>query len=237
MLYLISLGIRDEKDISLKALEAGRTCDKLYLEQYTTQTAPPLTLEKLFGKRIKQLKRAELEEKAGSLLNEAKTNEVGILIGGDALFATTHLSLILDCKKQGIPYKIIHGSSILTAVGESGLSLYKFGEIVTVPRWKENFQPSGFYETILKNKKMGLHSLILLEIDMGVKEGMGILLGIERRKRKKLFHSLLVAISKMGSEEQVMGYGTAKDLEGEAPAVLLLPGRLNAFEKEFLEHL
>ena len=37
MLYLISLGIWDEKDISLKGREAGKSCEKLYWEQYTTR--------------------------------------------------------------------------------------------------------------------------------------------------------------------------------------------------------
>lgn len=36
MLYLIGLGLWDEKDISLRGLEAVRKCDHVYLEAYTS---------------------------------------------------------------------------------------------------------------------------------------------------------------------------------------------------------
>jgi diphthine synthase len=236
MLFLISLGISDEKDMSLKALEAGRACDRLYVEWYTSRSnATVAGLERLFGKRIHVLERAGLEEKSGKIIREAGERDVGILVGGDALFATTHLSLVLECRNRGIPWRIIHGSSILTAVGESGLSLYKFGEVVTVPRWKEKYRPRGFYETILNNRKMGLHSLILLETDMPAEEGLEILRKIERRRKKKLFQGKVVSVSRAGSGEQVIRY--SKEAFGLPPAVLILPGRLNAFEKEFLESL
>ena len=35
-LYFIGLGLADEKDISVKGLEVVRSCDKLYLESYTS---------------------------------------------------------------------------------------------------------------------------------------------------------------------------------------------------------
>ena len=239
MLYLISLGLGGN-DVSLKGVEAGKSCEKLYAEFYTTRMNTDIQkLERLFGKKVMVLERRDLEEGSGKLLREAKEKDIGILVGGDVLFATTHLSLVLECKKREITFDIVHGPSILTAVGESGLSLYKFGEIVTVPRWKEHYQPSGFYETILKNKKTGLHSLILLEINMGVREGVEILLRIEKRKKKRLFHGSkkMIAVSKAGAGEQVIWYGRVEELEGEAPAVLILPGRLNAFEREFLDSL
>ena len=35
MFYFISLGLYDVNDMSLKALEIARSCDKLFLESYT----------------------------------------------------------------------------------------------------------------------------------------------------------------------------------------------------------
>lgn len=36
MLYIIGLGLGDEKDITLRGLEAVRKCDKVYIEAYTS---------------------------------------------------------------------------------------------------------------------------------------------------------------------------------------------------------
>jgi diphthine synthase len=36
MLYVIGLGLADEKDISVKGLEAVKSCTRLYLEAYTS---------------------------------------------------------------------------------------------------------------------------------------------------------------------------------------------------------
>jgi len=243
MLHLISLGIWDEKDLSLKALEAGRSCEKLYWEQYTTRMNTSLEkLEKLFGKKVELLERGSLEEDSGKILEESKTKNIAVLVGGDALSATTHSSLILDCRKAEIPFRIIHGSSILTAAGESGLSLYKFGETVSVPCQEGNFRPSGFYETILRNRKSGLHSLVLLDVGMNPVEGIKILLEIEKNKKEKLFQSeRIVSLAGIGSETQEIVFDSAENLAKskklKAPAVLVLPGRLNEFEKEFLEIL
>ena len=35
MLYIVGLGLADEKDISVKGLEIVRTADRVYLEAYT----------------------------------------------------------------------------------------------------------------------------------------------------------------------------------------------------------
>lgn len=36
VLYLVGLGLGDEKDITVKGLEAVRRCSKVYLEHYTS---------------------------------------------------------------------------------------------------------------------------------------------------------------------------------------------------------
>ena len=36
MLYVIGLGLSDEKDITVKGLEAVRRCQRVYLESYTS---------------------------------------------------------------------------------------------------------------------------------------------------------------------------------------------------------
>ena len=36
MLYVIGLGLSDEKDITVKGLEAVKQCERIYLESYTS---------------------------------------------------------------------------------------------------------------------------------------------------------------------------------------------------------
>lgn len=36
MLYVIGLGLSDEKDITVKGLEAVQSCERVYLEAYTS---------------------------------------------------------------------------------------------------------------------------------------------------------------------------------------------------------
>jgi len=63
MLYLIGLGIYDERDITLRALEVLRDVESVYAEFYTSASNVNLkNLEELIGKRIHVLSRCDLEE-------------------------------------------------------------------------------------------------------------------------------------------------------------------------------
>jgi len=134
VLVLISIGLADERDMSLRALEAARECDILLSEFYTNKiNTNTEKLSKLIGKPVREISRKDLEENFNWILEEAKNKNVGILVGGDCLVATTHYSIVLEAKKLEIPVKIIHGSSIISAIGETGLHLKKFGPYVTIP--------------------------------------------------------------------------------------------------------
>ncbi|MBI4020733.1 MAG: diphthine synthase [Candidatus Aenigmarchaeota archaeon] len=241
MLTLISTGLGDEQGMSLRAFEAAKACDVLYAEQYTTLLAPLERFERLLGRPVQALERVDLEDRSARLVKQAASKDVGILVGGDALSATTHTALLLECKMAGVAARVIHGSSILTAIGEAGLSLYKFGETVTVPRWQPGYRPAGFYATVAKNRKAGLHTLILLDIGMTVREAATELLAIEKARKGRLFRERVVVLSRAGSLRQAILYDTLAQLADREdlspPVALCLPGRLNAFEQEFLDTL
>lgn len=233
MLYLISMGIRDEKDLTIRGLEAAKKCDEVYAEFYTTNMHTDVgKLSKLIGKKVTELKRTDLEEDSGKILKKAKEKNIAILVGGDALVATTHVSLLMDAKKEGIETKVIHGSSVLTAIGETGLQPYKFGKTTTL---SEDFQKSC-YETILLNRKAGLHTLVLLDIGMDTVKGLETL-----TKRLKPEEKAVVACHLGG--DSVITYGRIGDilkdktLSDKTPAVIIIPGKLHFMEKEFLDSL
>jgi diphthine synthase len=243
MLYLVGLGIWDEEDISLKGVKTCKKADKVYAELYTSVWGGKLEkIEKIIKKKVSVLKRRDLEEGSHKLIKEAKRKNIVILVPGDPLSATTHTGLMDEAKKEGIKVEVVHSSSVFTAITETGLSLYNFGKTVTVVTPSKKYKPDSFYDTIKENMDRGMHTLVLLDINMSVEEGLSILMEIERKKRKHILRpgKRVVVASSIGSPKRSIKYGTVLELTDEdfpPPAVIVIPGQMNFFEREFLEKL
>lgn len=239
MLYLIGLGLWNEKNLTLEGIEAAKECDVLYLEEYTSKLfgTNKQKLEEVLGKKIQVIPRNSVE--SGEILNYAKSNVIGLLIGGDPLTATTHTDLILQAKEKNIKTKIIHNSSIYTAIAETGLQIYKFGRATTVTFWTDNYKPTSFYEIIKENQKQGLHTLVFLDIDqekqkyMSINEALSTLLECGLNKTQKV-----IGCARIGSEDQIIKYDTVEKLIefdfGKPLHILIVPGKLHEKEEEFL---
>jgi diphthine synthase len=161
-LYLIGLGLSDEKDITIKGLEIVRQCHTVYLESYTSLLA--VTKEKLenfYGRPLIEADR-ELMELSNEILEATKSGDVAVLIVGDPFSATTHTDLVLRAREKNINVEIIHNASIMTAIGVTGLQLYNFGRTVTVPFWTDTWRPTSFYDKIKINLSGEMHTLCLL---------------------------------------------------------------------------
>jgi len=240
MLSLVGIGLWDEKDILVSGIEACKLADRVYCELYTAAWGGNLKkLGKMIGKEIEVLKREDLEENSDRLIEEAKRWDIVILVPGDPLTATTHIHLVMECKKRCIDFKIIHSSSIYTAVAKTGLQLYKFGRTTTVPAASGKYAATSFFDAIVENAKAGLHTLVLLDRDMGTKQGLRILKDVERKKGKKILRHAVLC-SKIGSKAEKIVYGKVSDLleaDLPPPAVIIIPGKLHFVEKEFLETL
>src|SRR3989338_1302946 len=136
MFYLIGLGL-NVKGISIEGMEAVKKCQKAYLESYTVELPYKVgELEKSLGKKVVELDRAAVESEM--FVEEAKKKDIAMLVYGSPLAATTHISLLLKCKKENIPSKIIHSASVIDAIAETGLQLYKFGKTASMPKWQGN---------------------------------------------------------------------------------------------------
>jgi len=244
MLTLVGLGLSDEKDLTLKGLEAAKSADKVYIELYTGKWFGSLeNLSKIIGKQISELTRKDLEENSNKILQEAKIKNVVIFVQGDPLVATTHFPLLHDAKKQLVETKLIHNSSIISAIAETGLHIYKFGPIVTIPfpEKTKGKSPKSIAEIIKANKKRELHTLCLLDVVseesryMTINQGLQILLS-EKIITKK---DILVAFAKAGSDKPLIVYNTVDNLLkkfiNEIPAVIVITGKLHFTEKEYLE--
>ena len=237
MLYLIGLGLSD--DVSQRAIEIAKKCD-CYAELYTNKWLGSFEqLQRAIGKEIKILKRADLEENLDRLLLSVKNRDVVLFVPGDPLAATTHIDIVIEAKKREIPIRILHNASIFSAIGETGLQLYKFGRTATVPF---NKQLAAVKDSIKANKKTGLHTLLLLDLDaefglyMGIADALKILVEAKILKEK----DMLVGVGALGTDAAEIKYTTAKELlnlQIPTPSVLILPGKLHFKEKEFLEML
>jgi diphthine synthase len=243
MLYLVGLGIWDEGDITLKGIQVCKKSGKVYAELYTSAWGGDLKkLEKVIGKGIKVVQRSDMEENASRLVKEAKKRDIAILVPGDPLSATTHSGIMDEAMKSNVRVEVVHSSSVFTAVAETGLSLYNFGKTITVVAPGKKYRPDSFYETIRENIGKGMHTLLLLDIDMSVQEGLNVLMEIEGKKQKKVLTDKtdVIVASAIGSPEKLIKYGNVLELAGQdfpPPAVIIIPGRLNFFEREFLEKL
>ena len=236
MLYLIGLGLNDEKDLTLKAIETAKKCE-CYCELYTSIWKGSLeNLKSLIGKDIKMLKRKDLEENAELLIEEARQKDIAIFMPGDPLAATTHFNLAFEARRKRIPVKIIHNSSIFSAIGETGLQLYKFGKTSTIPL---NGKLENVKKTVKDNKKLGLHSLLLLDIDNELSINMNVPDALKLLLKNRIVSQFdqVVTFSNAGGDSGIF-YDTVKNLISKSinlPAVIIIPGKMHFREKDFLE--
>ncbi len=164
MLYLIGCGLGDVEDISVKALKIIKKCDKVVLEHYTSiLKSNTKEMEAFFECKIEIADRQVIEE-TPTFLNEAMTLDVCLLVVGDPFSATTHADLLLRAHELQVPITAIHNASIMNAVGGCGVSLYHYGQTVSIPLWEGTWQPSSFYDKIESNMNQNLHTLCLLDI-------------------------------------------------------------------------
>ncbi|MBI1972176.1 MAG: diphthine synthase [Candidatus Aenigmarchaeota archaeon] len=245
MLTLVGLGLWDETDISLKGIEEVKRADVVYAELYTgLWNGSVERLEELSGKDVVILKRRDVEERSGRIIDEARSKRVCFLIQGDPLAATTHPDLLTQSAKAGVETRVIHASSIFTAVAECGLQIYKFGKTVTIPLPEKTggVLPESVYGAIKGNLSLGLHTLLLLDIDVEnnknllAEEALQIL---EKLDTENLLRGRkIVVMSLLGSGKSRIVYGKIEELLKDGyglPAVLIIPGNLHFAEEEFLE--
>jgi diphthine synthase len=253
MLTFIGLGLYDEKDITVKGLEAVRNADMVFAEFYTSHLVGT-TIEKMeefYGKKITVLTREDVEQ-SPSWLPLADEKNVVFLSGGDAMVATTHIDLRLRAKDLGIETAIIHAPSISSAVsGLSGLQNYRFGKSTTIPfpytRKDKTVVSEAPYDTIKMNRRNDLHTLVFLDINrekgfMDIGKAVSILLEMEERRGEGvLVNALAVGIARAGSGSPSVHADYLEKLKeydfGAPLHTLIIPASLHFIEAEALVKL
>lgn len=264
MLYLIGLGLSYESDITVRGLETVKKCKRVYLEAYTSilMAANQESLEKFYGREIILADRELVETGSDDILKDADKEDVAFLVVGDPFGATTHTDLVIRARELGIKVETIHNASVMNAVGACGLQLYQFGQTVSLVFFTDSWKPDSFYGKIMENRKIGLHTLLLLDIKvkeqsienmargrliyeppryMDIAAAAQQLLEIESIRQEQAYtpNTPCVAISRLGSPTQTFKAGTLQELSeydsGEPLHSLVMLGRqVHELELEYL---
>ncbi|KAJ1813015.1 diphthine synthase [Coemansia sp. RSA 2599] len=263
MLYIVGLGLSDERDITVKGLEAVKGSERIYLEAYTSiLMVPKERLEAFYGKEVIVAHRETVESNSDDILRDADKIDVSLLVVGDPYGATTHTDLVIRAHELGIKVKTIHNASIMNAVGSTGLQLYSFGQTISMVFFTENWRPDSFYDRVSENAKIGLHTLCLLDIKvreqsienmmrnrpiyepprfMTVNQAVEQLLEVEEKRQEKAYteDTIAVGVSRLGSDDQVIKAGTLKqlltvDFGKPLHSLVLVGSRLHLLEAEIL---
>jgi diphthine synthase len=253
-LAFVGLGV--EQSPTLYEVDFLKNCDRIFYETYTSPQVNPdlvsiLSDSKGGGKKIEAVAR-EFVEDGRKILDLAKNENVALVCSGDPMIATTHQDLRARAIKAGIETKILHGSSILSAVsGELGLSSYTFGRTVTVVRTPMQYTA---YNTIYQNLLRGLHTTLLLEWDeaskffLSPKDAVSSLIEAEKDLKYGIItnDALLLGVSEIGKREedkQLEGdpkiiactFSNYKEQDfGNPPTTLVVPGKFHFTEIEAL---
>ena len=235
MLYIIGLGLNVD-GISKFGLQAVKRCKRVYLENYTVDFPySEGALKEVLGKKIVSADREFVESL--EIVDEARKADVAFLVYGSPLTATTHISLIQEAKRCGVKYKIIYNASILDGVAETGLQLYKFGKVASMPKWGRSFSPDSFMKIVQENQSMKAHSLILIDIGLEFQDAL-TQLKISAEKHKINLKKIILC-QRLGTKGQKISYKTIEELEKyndvKKPYCIVIPSKLHFVEKEVLE--
>jgi diphthine synthase len=245
-LYLIGLGLSDQKDITVKGLEIIKQCDLIYLENYTSLLqCTKEDLEQFYGKKIILADRNASEQGSDDIVMQAKDKDVAFLVVGDPFSATTHIELFKSAKENNIEVNIINNASILNAVGITGLQLYKFGKTTSIPFLEDHPQLETPYNVLKDNN--GLHTLFLLDLKpdqdkfMTVNQAIEVLEDIESRKKENLIskNTLIIGCARLGCDNFIVKAGKLDEVKkfdfGKPPHCLIIPGKIHFSEEEMVE--
>ena len=210
----------------------------MYLENYTVDL--PYSEKELsdvfHGKKIALADREFVESL--KIVDEARKMDVCLLVYGSPLTATTHITLIQEAKASGVKYKMIYNASILDAIGETGLQIYKFGKVTSMPAWKKSYEPDSFMEVVKQNKSIKAHTLILVDIGLDFYVALKQL-EIAAEKHKIKLKDLIVCQA-LGTKHKRIFFRTMEEYKEytgvRKPYCFVIPGKLHFSEKEVLEN-
>lgn len=191
----------------------------------------------------------KMVEEENQIVENAKRKKVVFLVAGTPLFATTHSDLIIRAKAESISVRIIHNISIMNVKGCFGLFSYNYGRTVSIPYFHGSYRPASFYDYLLINKSVGMHTLCLLDIKtdedkfMTANEAINQLMEIEEEKKRGAISDEMeiLVVCRFATESEFVVFDKVKKLRemefGPPLHSLIIPGGMTEIEREFLEDM
>ena len=247
-LYLVGLGLDGEDSISVRGFNIVKRADRVFLENYTSRLAD-FNLDRMnsfFGKKLELVNRSFVED-TRNLITLAANEDVVLLVVGDPMVATTHLELKIAAREAGVDFVIVNNASIINAVANLGVHVYKLGKITSIPFTTESFVPESPYNVIKENKSIGAHTLCLLDLKpnenrfMSFNEAIDYLLSLEEKHGENIINgdTLVVGCGALGSKRQEVVFGRIRDVEDRAlsvfPQSLIVLSELHFTEESALK--
>lgn len=249
-LTFAGLGLSGSDSITFEAVKSAKEAEVIFLELYTSpiSTDDIDKISKIVGKEVKIVSREYLED-GKKILELASKVDVFLFVVGDPMIATTHMDLKTRAESVKIRTKIFHNASIISAVpGATGLHVYNFGKIVTLT--SGNTPPVTAYHTIFQNMVRGLHTLLLLELQveegysLPPADGLKLLLSAEKDVKLGLIEqdTFIIVVSRLGHSNEVsISGGKLSSLVqknfGYPPHAIVIPGTLHFTEVEALQKI
>jgi diphthine synthase len=174
MLTFVGLGLYDERSITVEGRDAVVEADRVFAEFYTSTLAGATVdeLESYHGVEIEVRDRPGIEGDPGPILEAAASGDAVFLTAGDTMISTTHVDLRLRAADRGIDTRIVHGTTADAAAASlTGLQNYRFGKATTLPfpyAHGGDGVPGSVLDTIADNRERGLHTLVYLDIKVGI---------------------------------------------------------------------
>ncbi len=240
---------------TFEAIAEISRADKVYVDSYTS-IAPGIDED--FVKRVNpwakviRADRKLLEEQSHCIIEEARHYYIVILVPGDPMAATTHVSLVVEARRLGINVRIVPGvAGPYAAALLTGLQSYRFGKMVTLVYPEHGVKPYSVVETIWDNASRNLHTIVLLDLRldegkaMTIPEAVKILLELEKElaraeDREEVIAKLtLVGVARAGMDDYKCVAGGPNELISEKwpppPHTLIVTApRLHPIEAEAL---
>ena len=254
MLTFVGLGLYDEHSITVEGRDAIADADRVFAEFYTSKLAGS-TVEELsayHGAEIQLRDRRGVEEEPEPILETAESGDVVFLTAGDTMISTTHVDLRLRADERGIDTHIVHGTTAGSAAASlTGLQNYRFGKATTLPfpyAHGGDGVPKSVLRTIADNRERGLHTLVYLDIKVGIgpsgrdpdheeymtADGAAALFAEE-------LDAIGVAVARAGGQDPIVAADRLPALAdrsfGEPLHLLVIPGDLHVIEHDALSQL
>lgn len=254
MLVLIGAGLGPGQ-LTLEAVKYIKGASVVYVDVYTMPGSSWLLDEaRRLNSNVRAATRHDLESRSRLIVQEASEADVVILVPGDPLIATTHISLLVEASEMGVEYRYIPGvSGVCAAKAASGLHYYRFGRTITVPGPWRGVRPYSVLEAIYTNLCAGLHTLLLLDIDEGGKqlrpsEAASIIMTLEESASREAgvdpivsgLPAIVVEAAGTGRQRVRVKRGLAEVSRAGGwlePSSIIIPARLHETEKWSLEVL